>query len=331
MTATNTSKGYSLALTSAVILSTTAIFIRHLTEAYHMPAMVLAFWRAGLAAATLVLALAVIKPSLLKVDRRDLGYLFVYGLVLAGFNATWTFAVALTGASIATVLVNASAAFTAVLAWRFLGERLSWGKSLVVLVSIAGCMVVAKVSDPEAWDINALGILTGVASAVFYALYSLMGRRAAQRGLSPWTVVAYTFSFSCAALFALNAALGSMLPDLGSGPGGYFMLGDSLAGWFWLIALAAGPTVVGFGMYNASMRHLPSSVANLIMTSEPVFTALIAYRLFGEQLDAAQLIGSAMVLGGVVLLRALEWRDTPRTVPLSSGGERFSKQRVSPV
>lgn len=309
--ATNTS-GYSLALLSAVILSTTAIFIRHLTQAYHMPAMVLAFWRAGFASATLLLCLAVIKPALLKVGRKDLKYLFIYGLVLAGFNATWTFAVALTGASISTVLVNASAAFTAVLAWRFLGEKLSWGKGLVVLLSIAGCMVVAKVSDPGAWNTNALGILTGITSAVFYAVYSLMGRRAAQRGLNPWTVVAYTFTFSCAALFALNSAFGGTLPGLGREPGGYFMLGDSLAGWSWLIALAAGPTVVGFGLYNASMRHLPSSVANLIMTSEPVFTALIAYRVFGEQLDAAQLLGSAMVLGGVALLRGLEWRDTAR-------------------
>jgi drug/metabolite transporter (DMT)-like permease len=67
------------------------------------------------------------------------------------------------------------------------------------------------------------------------------------------------------------------------------------------------------------MRHLPSSVANLVMTTEPVFTALIAFRLFDERLSGPQLAGSALVLGGVLLLRFSEgWRAgshlSPRAV-----------------
>ena len=38
-------RGYAIALVSAAILSTTAIFIRHLTQSYGLPALVLAFWR----------------------------------------------------------------------------------------------------------------------------------------------------------------------------------------------------------------------------------------------------------------------------------------------
>ena len=57
--------------------------------------MVLAFWRDLFVALTLLPALAVIRPGLLKVKRADMRYLVIYGLVLAIFNALWTLSVAL--------------------------------------------------------------------------------------------------------------------------------------------------------------------------------------------------------------------------------------------
>jgi hypothetical protein len=41
---TDLTRGYPIALAAAVILSTTAIFIRYLTQTYHLPALVLAVW-----------------------------------------------------------------------------------------------------------------------------------------------------------------------------------------------------------------------------------------------------------------------------------------------
>ena len=84
------------------------------------------------------------------------------------------------------------------------------------------------------------------------------------------------------------------------------MLGSAPAGWGVLLLLAVGPTVLGFGLYNVSLGYLPSSVANLIATLEPVFTAVIAYLLLGERLTGTQLVGSLMILAGVASLRVYE-------------------------
>jgi len=79
--------------------------------------------------------------------------------------------------------------------------------------------------------------------------------------------------------------------------------------------LAAGPTVIGFGLYNVSLSHLPSSIANLIITLEPVFTIIIAYILLGERLHGVQIVGSGLILGGVVLLRMYEgWPMRPSKI-----------------
>ena len=235
--------------------------------------------------------------------RRDLVYLVVYGLMLAIFNALWTFAVALAGAAVSTVLVYSSGAFTALLGRWFLKERLDWTKLVAVALSLGGCVLVSGASDPAVWRAGAtgtlLGIFTGVLSGLWYAIYSLMGRSASQRGLNPWTTLFYTFGF--AAIFLLLFHL--LSNGFWCGLGDLFWLGDALLGWGALLLLAAGPTVVGFGLYNVSLAHLPSSVANLILTLEPAFTAMIAYFLLGERLDGVQFGGSLMILAGVAFLR----------------------------
>ena len=67
---------------------------------------------------------------------------------------------------------------------------------------------------------------------------------------------------------------------------------------------------MGFGLYNISLGYLPSSVANLILTLEPVFTAAIAYVLLGERMKAIQIAGGLLIISGIVILRVYEGRDT---------------------
>ena len=307
----NFTRGYFVALVSAAILSTTAIFIRHLTQTYHLPPLVLAFWRDGLVALTLLPMLGLLQPLRLRVKRRHLVYLIVYGLVLAVFNALWTLSVALNGAAVSTVLVYCSAAFTALLGWWLLKEDLGWAKLLAVALCLVGCVLVSGALDPAAWRTNLVSILTGILSGLGYAIYSLMGRSAAQRGLNPWTTLLYTFGFAAVFLLLFNLLPAGLLPGAATQPADFLWLGDRLAGWGILFLLAAGPTVAGFGLYNVSLAYLPSSVANLILTLEPAFTAIIAYILLGERLTGLQLSGSLMILAGVVFLRIYEGANTP--------------------
>jgi drug/metabolite transporter (DMT)-like permease len=316
----NLTRGYSIAVTSAVILSTTAIFIRYLTQTYQIPSMVLAFWRDLFVALTLLPVLALVRPGLLRVKRKDLGYLVIYGLVLAIFNSLWTLSVALNGAAIATVLAYCSAGFTALLGWWFLKERLDWAKIVAVILSLSGCVLVSGALDLAAWSANFLGIVTGILSGLLYAVYSLMGRSASQRSLNPWTTLLYTFGFAAAFLLFFNLLPGDLLPGKATQAADLLWLGESVAGWGILFLLAAGPTLAGFGLYNVSLSHLPSSVANLIVSLEPAITAVMAYLLFGELLNDIQILGSLMILVAVIFLRIYEGK----LVRLSSGEEKFA-------
>jgi drug/metabolite transporter (DMT)-like permease len=307
-TSSHLTRGYTIALASAAVLSTTAIFIRYLTQTYRIPALVLAFWRDGFVAVTLLSVLGLWRPDRLRIGRDHLRYLLAYGLVLAVFNALWTLSVALNGAALATVLVYCSAGFTAVLGWWLLREHLGWVKVLAVAITLGGAALVSGALDPAARQANVLGIMTGILSGLGYAAYSLMGRSAAQRGLNPWTTLFYTFAIAAGFLLLFNMPPGGLLPGTAARPAEIFWLERAVAGWGLLFLLAAGPTVAGFGLYNVSLGYLPSSVANLVVTLEPAFTALIAYVVLGERLTEIQVAGGLTILVGVVFLRAFEGR-----------------------
>jgi drug/metabolite transporter (DMT)-like permease len=277
-----------------------------LTQTFSLPPLVLAFWRDGFVALTLIVVLSLRQRKLLGVPRRHLRYLLIYGLVLAVFNSLWTLSVALNGAAVSTVLAYSSAGFTAILGYWFLKEELGWAKVLAVVFSLAGCVLVAGAHDPQAWQTNLLGLLTGIGSGLLYAIYTLLGRSASQRGLNPWTTVLYTFGFAALFLLGFNLLPGVWLPGSANSLADLFWLGDAWQGWFVLFLLAAVPTLLGFGLYNASLVYLPSSVANLIVTLEPVFTAIVAYFLFDEVLSGVQILGSLLILTGVVFLRLYE-------------------------
>lgn len=306
------SRGYSLAVASAAVLSTTAVFIRHLTLAYRMPPLVLAFWRDLFTTLILLAILGLRRPSLTRVSGRDLGFLAAYGLLLAAFNSLWTFAVALVGAAVATVLAYTSAAYTVFLGRWLLKERIGPAKLFAVASTLAGCVLVSGALDAPLPRSGVAGVIVGVLAGLGYAGYSLMGRAASRRGLDPWTTVLYVFGVATAVLGLLNLLAGGGLPGTAARPAELFWLGTAWKGWGLLVLLAAGPTLAGFGLYNLSLCYLPAGVVNLIVTLEPVFTTAAAAAVLGERLTLVQIAGGVLIVGSVMLLRVHETRRAAR-------------------
>jgi len=279
-----------------------------LSQEYALAPLVLALWRNIFAVLTVGIALRIFKPRLLRLDWADVPYIVAHGLVLALFNALWTLSVFHNGAAVATVLVYSSAAFAAVFGLLWLKEDLDLTKALVIVLSLAGCMLVAGVTSVKFLYTNLLGLALGISSGLSYALYSIFGRGAAKRRLSPWTTLLY--SFTAAALWLLLLNLMPSLTQWGAGGSISRLLWSSgtLKGWLVLFTLAAGPTVLGFGLYNISLIYLPASTVNLIAVVEPVFTSIVALMVLGETLKDVQIFGGALVLVAVAFLHKAEAR-----------------------
>lgn len=298
---TTISKGYLICLVGTILWSSTAIFIRHLTVTYQMPPITLAVWRDLLAATILFLVFSVLSPRLRKPDFRQFPFYVFYGFVLALFNAFWTVSVALNGAAVSTVLAYSSAGFTAVLGRWLYAEQLDWLKSLAVVFSLGGCVLVAGAYNLGAWSINLIGVSAGLLSGIGFTAYSLVGKAVSGRGINPWTALIYSFLFAGLFLFGFNHLPWVLSEGLGTNQ--MLWLGDSMDGWLFLVILAAVPTLGGYGLYTISLGYLPASVANLIATLEPILTAALAYIFLEERTTSVQLVGGGMIVLGVILLR----------------------------
>jgi drug/metabolite transporter (DMT)-like permease len=237
--------------------------------------------------------------------------MILYGLTLAVFNSMWTFSVQYNGAAVATVLAFSSPAMTAILSRLVFKEQFNRVKIISILLSLVGTVLVSGAHDPSVWKLNPAGIIFGLLTGLFFAIYNLEGKAASDRHIDSWTALLYSFGTASIFLFSFNLGFNSLA---GKAPlNDLLWLGNSISGWGILFFLGVAPTLGGFGLYTLSLRYLSPTVANLIATLEPALTAIWAYVFLHEILVGAQLMGSLILFTGIILLRLGE---KPGLVPV---------------
>lgn len=284
-------RGYVLVLLAASLWATLGIIYKYLAESYGMPPLGVAGLRAGLGGIILLAGLLTLRRSWLRVNRAALRVALLYGVFgIALFYAAYINAILSVGVAVAAVLLYTAPAWVAVLAWRFLGERLTRTHLAALLLTLAGSALVAQVFQPGLLRVNAMGIMWGLLSGLTYALWSVFNK-VGVRHTNPWTLQCYGMLAGSAVLLLFQplAPLAGAL--------------QSPATVAWLLVLALGPTVGASVAYAAGVRTVPVSVASLIATLEPVLAALLAYLVLGETLGAGQIAGGALILLAVWLLR----------------------------
>ena len=297
---TGSRKGLWIGMVGIAIWSTSGVVISYLITRYGMLPLQLAFWRNLFVVLALGIALQVGKPALLHIPQGKLGYFVGYGMVLALFNTIWMISLAENGAAVATVLGYSSAGFTAIIAFFLFKEKIGIHKGIAIVLSLGGCILVANALDPATWALKPLGAATGILSGVIFSVYTLYGKHGAHLGINVWTSLFASFLFGTVFIFLFN-----LIPGFPGATATVWQLFPVLgwAGWGAILALAVGPTLLGFGLYNMSMQYLPASIANLLATTEPIMTAIEAYIFLGERLTPVQMVGSVVILSAVVIVQ----------------------------
>jgi len=297
----SSSQGYISAFSAVLLWSFSGILISYLGRDYAVPSFVIAFWSVLFVALGMFLGLNLFNRKLLQIDKSQLKFMILYGFTFAVFHSTWTLSVQYNGAAVATFMVYSSPAMTAILSRLIFKENFNPIKLLSIVLSLIGTVLISGAYDLSAWNLNWLGILFGLLSGPFFAFYNLEGKYSSERFIDPWTATLYCFTFASVFLVFFNLSIDALSnkPLLSE----MLWLGKSIVGWGALFLLGIGPTLGGFGLYTLSLRYLSPTVANLIATLEPAFTALWAYFLLHERFDTIQWAGSILILAGVILLR----------------------------
>ncbi len=288
----NSLQGYILVITAAVLWATMGLFYKGLMTTYALPALTIVFWRAAIAATALFLALLPRHRGSLRITRRDWPLFLGFGAIgVAAFYAIYINAINLAGMGVAAVLMYTAPVWVTLFSALFLGERLTAGKAAALLLALAGCALVGRLYDVSGVALNLPGILAGLGAGLTYGTYILFSKGAAQRAYSPWAALAYALALGTLFLLPFQSPTEALRPL--SSPG--------LA--LWLLVLGLIPTLGGGVAFNAGLHHVSASNASIVATLEPVIAAGLGWAVWGERLEAPQLLGAGLILAAVVILQ----------------------------
>jgi len=265
--------------------------------------LVLAQMRIWWAFVGLLLSLLLIRPALLRVSRRELPALAVFGGIgLVGLQLSYYLTIARINIAIALLVeylgLVAVTAFERYHRRQAVGARV-WGALTLVLV---GAFFAVGAYQPSLFSVNLPGVMLGLVSAAFFAFYLLRASTLARR-LDTWTMLVYGFGAGSLLWGGFDIATGTAPP------------GD----WrIWAVMGLVGliGTLLPHGLFVMALRNIRPSSAGIVATAEPVFAGVIAFLAFGDRLQPLQLLGAAVIIAGIITVQTGTSEPVIATAPV---------------
>ncbi|MFF5174018.1 DMT family transporter [Micromonospora sp. NPDC000089] len=294
--------GLGLALLSAVTFATSGTFARSLIGAgWSAEAVVLA--RVGVAALVLAVPATLALRGRVEVLRRNLGPVGVFGLLgVAVAQACFFNAVRYLPVGVALLLEYLGIVLVVGWLWLVHGQR---PRRLTVVGSVTALAGLALVLDlTGAGRLDPAGVLWGLGAAVGLAGYFVLAARA-DPALPSVTLASFGMGVGAVVLAVLG--LVGVLP-LRATFGAVEFAGRHTS---WLVPIAGLSLIAAVVAYLtgiAAARVLGARLSSFVGLTEVMFAVLIAWLFLGELPSVVQLLGGALIVAGVALVRLDELR-----------------------
>ena len=303
--------GLTLALLSAATFGTSGSFAASLIESGWTPG-------AAVTVRVLVAALVLTVPALLQLRghgrllRRSVRTLVVYGIAaVAGAQLCFFMAVEHLSVAVALLLEYSGALLVVGYLWLRRGQQPGPLTVSGAAVSVAGLALVLELLSSAELDL--VGVLWGLGAAFGLATYFVVS--AQSEDALPPLVVAWGGLAVGGAVLALAGAVG-VLPL--AAPRTDVTLLDAQVHWLVpVLGLALVAAVVAYVTGIAGARLLGAKVASFVGLTEVLFAVVFAWVLLGQSLGTVQLVGGALVLVGIALVRLDELRSPAGAPPLT--------------
>jgi drug/metabolite transporter (DMT)-like permease len=234
------------------------------------------------------LAMILLRPFVaLKMQAGDLKYGGLIGVVLAFGYITQTIGLELTTAATSGFLTGLYVVFTPLIAWLFVKYKISGRVAIGVLFSIFGLAIFSGAAQSVEFQVGQIWL---VVCAVLYAIHILLLGKYGQGRNS------YRFAMLQIAFVAL-VTWGFAIVD-GYQPPPNFEV------WFAILFTALLSTVMAFWIQTWAQTLLDPARVALLITSEVIWTAVLAIGMGQEPLTLAIVVGGGMMLTAMLIV---EW------------------------
>ena len=271
-------------------ISMSSIFVKY----SQAPSAVTAAWRliwTVLMLTPVVLGKKPVRRELTQTPQKLVFLSILSGLFLAIHFVLWFESLQHTSVASSTTIVCTEVIWVCLGFCLFLKGKLSWKAIAAIGVTLFGSVLIAFSDSGSGAQLY--GDILALLAAIAVAVYTLIGRVVREK-LST-TVYTYMVYSACAAVLVVTCV------SQGSGLFAY--------GWSAVIVgllLAVFSTILGHSIFSWCLKYFSPAFVSASKLCEPVVAAVLAGFLFGELPGWLQVIGGALILGGVLWYSRIE-------------------------
>lgn len=229
--------------------------------------------------------------EIFRFDRKDLGTFII--MALTGVTFQYVMQVSAqdyTTATNASLLINTSVFFIIFLSSVFLKERLTGWRIVGSVVGFVGvALLVSKGTLSFDLGGHAIGDLLILASASLWAIYSIYGKKIANK-YHPLTALNYVFVIGAIGLipfyFLTPHVAVTSIPA------------DAMAS---IVFLALFCSIIAYLVYNVALERMNASTVAMYIYFVPLSTIVLAWLILQETMTMATIGGGLMVLLGMYI------------------------------
>ncbi len=244
------------------------------------------FIRSFVALFGMVLYVLIKDKSLFRIKIKDLWCFVGTGLVsLLLFNICY-FNAMQENISAAAVLLYTAPAFVMIMSALLFKEKFTSTKIISLLIMILGCILVSGVTAGTKLSIAC--ITFGICSGIGYALYSIFGRYALNKGYTSETITLYTFMMAvsgCIPMVSFDNIIYS------------FNMNAVIGG----IGIGILCCLLPYLLYTKGLMRVKNSQASIMATVEPIVATVISI-FYGDYFGWNNAVGIVLVLFSIVII-----------------------------
>ena len=256
----------------------TAIF----SKLIGLPALDITVYRTGIAALALFTLLTLQKKKITLASKKDYGIAILLGVVVGIHWVTYFAAMQMAGVTVGIIAFFTYPVITIFIEPLFNKSAPKAKDMLTALVVIIG--IVLLIPEINFGNQITLGIVTGVFSAVFFALRNILHKNYFSHYSGPHTML-YQTLVACLMLCLFIEI-----------PPGQVTQRD----WLLLLLVGAVFTATPHALFASSLRHLSATTAGLISCLQPLYGSILAFMLLHERPNILTMIGGLMVVSAAI-------------------------------
>lgn len=272
-------------------ISLSAIFVKYSTAPSAITAAFRLCWTV-LLMSPVVWGKRDVREELLHVSKKEFVLSVLSGLFLAIHFVLWFESLQHTSVASSTSIVCTEVIWVALGFCLFLKGRLSKKAMFSIGITFVGSLLIAY-ADSSSGSVHLYGDFLALVAAIAVAVYTLIGR-IVRKSVST-NVYTYVVYSSCALVLLMTCLIQE-----------YRLFDYGMSAVVVGLLLSVFSTILGHSIFSWCLKYFSPAFVSASKLCEPVVAAIMAGILFGEMPVVLQVIGGAMIIGGVYYYSRIE-------------------------